>query len=99
LAYAKHKLGVCRELARDRLRPEKERFLRQVSTILCDPNKWFCIGFTNAQAKTFQQAKTVQMDLSFKMIIGNVKTFTICGWNEQTHSKTPVHTKHMPSIC
>jgi len=88
--YAEHMLGVCRELARDRLRPEWERFIRQVGMVEHNPENWFVICFTLNQAVHFLAAKTVQMDLSFKLIAGNIKTFTITGWNSETSSKKSI---------
>lgn len=67
----------------DQRRPVDEQWIRYVGSIEDEDEHMLIICCTHAQAKAFQDAQCIQMDLSFKMIQGKVNLFSITGWNEE----------------
>ena len=81
----------------DELLPREQRWIRDVGQIGSNPDKFYVVCCTYAQAIAFHRMRAVQMDLSFKMVAGKVNTFTIVGWNENTKSKILPYTRFIPS--
>jgi hypothetical protein len=98
MAYARHVLslystGVEREFHFDKLKPKAEQWIRSIYSfdITETVNNYFiivCCTFKQAQALV--KAKALEMDLSFKMVAGNVNLFSISGWDDDARCKSSI---------
>ena len=74
--------GVQREYRLDSLRDDKEQWIRAIEFL--DEEHFCVICCTYAQAKAFQHAQCLEMDLAFKMVQGKTNLFSIEDWCEET---------------
>ena len=83
----KYALGVHREFLADELRPEEQQWIRYIGYFDDTSDEhFFIVCCTHAQALEFQKVRAIEMDLSFKAVVGNMNLFSLVGWNEDTMS-------------
>lgn len=80
---------MLREYSFDQKKSD-DHWIRDVYFFDSTQQKYLVLCCTDAQAKAFQQAEFLQMDMSFKMVQGNVNVFSISGWNPQTQRMCPI---------
>lgn len=84
-AYANHMPGVLREHSFDQKRKNADQWIRNIHFFDDMQQHYLILCCTEAQAKEFQRAQFLQMDMSFKMVQGKTNVFSISGWNPETH--------------
>jgi hypothetical protein len=73
-------LGVLREYSVDRYKDHEEQWICDFHWI--DKDHYIITCCTFKQAHAFIQQKSIEMDLSFKMVQGKTNLFSICGWDD-----------------
>jgi len=58
-----------------------------ISGFVIEKTQYLIICCTDAQAQEFHNAKTLEMDVSFKMVAGQTSVFGISAWNETIQRK------------
>lgn len=89
-------LGVYREYTIDRYLDHESQWIRDFYWI--DSIHYIIICCTIKQAKAFQQQHHFEIDLSFKMIQGDVNLFSIVSWDDDANCKFSIcytYTKHI----
>jgi hypothetical protein len=80
-----HSAGVEREYSIERHLPNDERWIRMIKRLNLEHFIIVCCTFQ--QAKAFAQATAIEIDLSFKMVAGNINLFSISGWDDDAKRK------------
>lgn len=75
--------GVKREYDFDCRKPKDEQWIREIYFFDENHEHFLVICLTYAQAKAFQTAHYIEMDLAFKMIAGKINVFTIAAWSDE----------------
>jgi hypothetical protein len=78
-------LGVLREYAFEKHRPNEDQWIRKVHQI--SYSEWIIICCSYAQSTAMIQQNCFQADVSFKLISGKTNVFSIGGWDEEGKRK------------
>lgn len=75
--------GVYREFLFDQVKPVEEQWIREVFFFDDQREKFLIICCTYEQAKMFQSARHIEMDLAFKIVSGKTNVFSITSFNRE----------------
>ena len=89
ICSANYFTGVEREFALDLVRENDKRWIRQV--IMLEETKFLVICMTQAQGKYWREADCIEMDMSWKMVAGDVNVVSFDGIDKEI--------RRMLSIC
>ncbi|KAL4959544.1 uncharacterized protein BDV14DRAFT_160917 [Aspergillus stella-maris] len=74
--------GVIREFEFDKKKPYNQ-WIRDIYFFEDNPQKFIILCCLDEQARAFQTARYLEIDLSFKMIQGKTNVFSLVGWSDE----------------
>jgi hypothetical protein len=92
-----YRLGVQREFSVDRHKSNEEQWIREIYYL--DRQHYMVICCTFKQAKAFMATRHLEIDLSFKMVQGNVNLFTIAGYDEDAKRRCSIWYTYIQHMC
>lgn len=74
--------GVIREYQLDQKKPY-DQWIRDIHFFDDEKQRFCIICCTDKQARALTQVRSLEMDLSFKMVNGSTNVFSLTSWDEK----------------